>query len=241
MNLIICETPAEAAVKAAQLVMDRVRAKPACVLGLPTGGTPLGMYAELAKAVAEKRADFGGVTTFNLDEYCGLPPDDPQSYRAFMRVHFYEPCGLAPTQTRIPDGNAPDPGAEALAYEAAIRAGGGIDLQVLGIGHNGHLGFNEPGTPADSRTHAVMLTEQTRQANARFFASLDGVPARAITMGLQTILEARELLLLANGADKARIVAAALRGPVTTGNPASLVQTHPRVTVILDAAAWRFV
>jgi len=237
MNLIVCKTPAEAAAKAAQFVIERVNAKPPIVLGLPTGGTPLGMYAELAKAVREKRVDFKNATTFNLDEYCGLPAHDPQSYREFMRVNVYEPCGLSPAKTRIPDGLAADPDAEAAAYEDAIRAAGGIDLQVLGIGHNGHIGFNEPGTPADSRTHAVAITERTRQANARFFDSIHDVPTRAITMGIRTIMESREILLLANGADKAEIVAAALRGPVTPENPASFLQPHPCFTVILDATA----
>jgi len=237
MNLMICNTPEEAAQQAAQFVIDRINAKPTAVLGLPTGGTPLGMYAELAKAVREGRADVGNITTFNLDEYCGLPAGDPQSYYTFMRVNLYAPCGLSPAKTHIPNGPAADPDAEARAYDDAIRAAGGIDLQVLGIGHNGHIGFNEPGTSPDSRTHAVLLTEETRRANARFFATLDDVPTRAITMGLQTILEAREILLIANGADKAEILAAALRGPVTPGNPASLLQTHPNVTVIADAAA----
>jgi glucosamine-6-phosphate deaminase len=195
------------------------------------------MYGELARAVRQKRVDMGQVTTFNVDEYCGLPVSDPQSYFTFMNTNFYQPCGLAVSQTNIPNGEAADPDAEALAYDAAIRAAGGLDLQVLGIGHNGHIGFNEPGTPADSRTHAVLLTDKTRQANARFFATLDDVPTRALTMGIGTILEAREILLLANGADKAEIMAAALRGPVTPDNPASFLQKHPRVTVIIDAAA----
>jgi len=237
MKLIICDTPEAAAQAAAQFVIDRVNAKPAAVLGLPTGGTPLGMYAGLAKAVCEKRVCLSKVTTFNLDEYCGLPASDPQSYATFMNTHFYAPCGLSAPQSHIPNGEAPDPDAEALAYDNAIRAAGGLDLQVLGIGHNGHIGFNEPGTPADSRTHAVLLTEQTRQANARFFASLADVPTRAISMGIGTILEAREILLLANGADKAEILAATLRGPVTPDNPASFLQNHPDVTVIADAAA----
>ena len=237
MQLIKCTTPEEAAQTAAQFVIDRVNAKPAAVLGLPTGGTPLGMYAELAKAVREKRVDMRAITTFNLDEYCGLPVSDPQSYFTFMNTNFYLPCGLAPSQHHIPDGEAPDPDAEALAYDAAIRAAGGIDLQVLGIGHNGHIGFNEPGTPPDSRTHAVLLTDKTRQANARFFSTLADVPTRAISMGIGTILESREILLLANGADKAEILAAALRGPVTVENPASFLQNHPRLVVIVDAAA----
>jgi len=237
MDIIICKTPEEAAQRAAELVAARVTAKPAAILGLPTGGTPLGMYAELAKAVRENRLDLGRVKTFNLDEYCGLPVDDPQSYFTFMDANFYTPCGLYPCQHNIPDGLAADPDAEALAYDDAIRAAGGIDLQVLGIGHNGHIGFNEPGTPSDSRTHAVTLTAKTREANARFFASIDDVPTRAITMGLQTIFEAREILLLANGADKADILAAALRGPVTADVPASFLQAHPRITVIVDVAA----
>ena len=237
MKLIICNTPEEAAHAAAQFVIDRVNAKPASVLGLPTGGTPLGMYAELAKAVRENRVDLGKVTTFNLDEYCGLPVSDSQSYSTFMNTNFYTPCGLSAMQTHIPNGEAADPDAEAVAYDNAIRAAGGLDLQVLGIGHNGHIGFNEPGTSSGSRTHAVLLTEKTRQANARFFASLADVPTRAITMGIQTILEAKEILLLANGADKAEILAAAFRGAVSPDNPASFLQSHPNVTVIADADA----
>jgi len=237
MNIIITKTPEEAAQRAAEIVVARVNAKPAAILGLPTGGTPLGMYAELAKAVRENRLDLSRVKTFNLDEYCGLPVDNPQSYFTFMNENFYTPCGLYPCQHNIPNGLAADPCAEALAYDEAIRAAGGIDLQVLGIGHNGHIGFNEPGTPADSRTHAVAITERTRQANARFFDSIHDVPTRAITMGIRTIMESREILLLANGADKAEIVAAALRGPVTPENPASFLQPHPRFTVILDATA----
>jgi len=237
MELIICRTPEEAAQAAAQFVIDRVNAKPGIILGLPTGGTPLGMYAELAKAVCEKRVDMSKITTFNLDEYCGLPVSDPQSYYTFMNTNFYVPCGLSATQTNIPNGEAADPDAEALAYDNAIRAAGGLDLQVLGIGHNGHIGFNEPGTSPDSRTHAVWLTEQTRQANARFFAGLADVPTRAISMGIGTILEAREILLLANGADKADTLATALRDPVTPDNPASFLQRHPNVTIIADLKA----
>ena len=237
MTLVICKTPEEAAQKAAEVLIKQLSAKPASVLGLPTGGTPVGMYAALAKAVREKRVDFSKVTTFNLDEYCGLPVSHPESYFTFMDRNFYTPCGLAASQHNIPNGLVADPDAEALAYDAKIRAAGGIDLQVLGIGHNGHIGFNEPGTPANSRTHAETLTLKTRQANARFFASIDEVPKRAITMGLGTILEAREILLIANGADKAEIIAAALRGPVTPDVPASFLQNHPRLTVIVDAAA----
>jgi glucosamine-6-phosphate deaminase len=154
-----------------------------------------------------------------------------------MDTNFYTPCGLVSSQHNIPNGEAADPDAEAAAYDAAIRAAGGLDLQVLGIGHNGHIGFNEPGASPDSRTHAELLTDKTRQANARFFNTIDDVPTRAITMGIGTILEAKEILLLANGADKAEILSAALRGSVTPDNPASFLQRHPRVTVIADAAA----
>ena len=237
MKLIILPTPADTAAAAARHVITHINADPRTVLGLPTGGTPLGMYARLAQAVRDARVDMTRITTFNLDEYCGLPPGDPQSYLTFMRDNLYTPCALTPAQTHIPDGTAPDPDAEALAYDAAIRAAGGIALQVLGIGHNGHIGFNEPGTPPGARTHAVRLTPETRQANARFFATPADVPTRAITMGIGTILDAREILLLANGPDKAAILAAALHGPVTPANPASLLQSHPNVTVIADTAA----
>lgn len=237
MKLIKVKTPEEGAAKAAEIVMNQIKGKPASVLGLPTGGTPVGMYAQLAKAVKVNQVDFSQIKTFNLDEYYGLPKDDPQSYYSFMNVNLYAPCELRPDQTHIPSGTAPDAEAEVHAYESAIAKNGGLDLQVLGIGGNGHIGFNEPGTDPKSRTHVVTLTQSTREANARFFTSLDKVPTHAMTMGIQTILEAKAILMLAFGANKADILFDALKGPVTINNPASFLQNHPNVIVIADAAA----
>jgi glucosamine-6-phosphate deaminase len=237
MKIIKVATPEEGAVKAAEIVLNQVKRKPASVLGLPTGGTPVGMYAQIAKAVQAKQADLSAITTFNLDEYYGLPKEDSQSYYTFMNVNLYAPCGLQPKQTHIPSGTAADPESEVKAYEAAIAKAGGIDLQVLGIGGNGHIGFNEPGTDPKSRTHVVTLTPNTREANARFFSSIEEVPTRAMTMGIQTILESKSILLLAFGANKADILFEALKGPITPDNPASFLQRHPDVTIIADQAA----
>jgi len=237
MKIIKVATPEEGAVKAAEIVLNQVKRKPAAVLGLPTGGTPVGMYAQIAKAVQSKQADLSAITTFNLDEYYGLPKEDSQSYYTFMNVNLYAPCGLQSKQTHIPSGTAADPEAEVKAYEVAIAKAGGIDLQVLGIGGNGHIGFNEPGTDPASRTHVVTLTRNTREANARFFSSIEEVPTRAMTMGIQTILESKSILLLAFGANKADILFEALKGPITPENPASFLQRHPDVTIIADQAA----
>jgi len=237
MKIIKVATPAEAAVEAAEHVLNQIKSKPASVLGLPTGGTPIGMYAKIAEAVKAKQADLSKITTFNLDEYYGLPKQDSQSYYTFMHVNFYAPCGLRSEQTHIPSGTAANPEAEVKAYEVAIAKAGGIDLQVLGIGGNGHIGFNEPGTDPASRTHVVTLTQNTREANARFFSSIQEVPTRAMTMGIQTILESRAILLLVCGVSKADILFEALKGPITPANPASFLQRHSDVTVIADQAA----
>jgi glucosamine-6-phosphate deaminase len=237
MKLIKVATPEAVAVNAAEFVMNQIKTKPASVIGLPTGGTPVGLYAELAKGVKAKHADLSQIKTFNLDEYYGLAKDDPQSYYTFMKVNLYAPCGLRSDQTHIPSGTASDAEAEVRAYEASIVKEGGLDLQVLGIGGNGHIGFNEPGTDPKSRTHVVTLTQNTREANARFFASLDEVPTRAMTMGIQTILDAKVILMLVFGARKADILFDAFKGPVTINNPASFLQNHPDVIVIADHAA----
>ncbi len=237
MKLIKVVTPEDGAVRAAEMVIQQIKANPASVLGLPTGGTPIGLYAQLAKAVKAKQVDLSQIKTFNLDEYYGLAKDDPQSYYTFMNVNLYAPCGLRPDQTHIPSGTASDAEAEVRAYEAAIVKAGGLDLQVLGIGKNGHIGFNEPGTDPMSRTHVVTLTQNTREANARFFTSICEVPMRAMTMGIQTILDAKVILMLVFGANKADILFEALKGPISTNNPASLLQNHPDVIVIADHAA----
>jgi glucosamine-6-phosphate deaminase len=237
MKLIIVANPEAGAVRAAEIVIQQIKAKPASVLGLPTGGTPVGLYAQLAKAVKTKQVDLSHVKTFNLDEYYGLPKEDAQSYYTFMNVNLYTPCGLRSDQTYIPSGTAPNAEAEVCAYEAAISKAGGLDLQVLGIGGNGHIGFNEPGTDPKSRTHVVTLTQNTREANARFFTSIGEVPTHAMTMGIQTILDAKAILMLVFGSNKADILFDALKGPVSIENPASFLQNHPDVIVIADQAA----
>ncbi|MFZ5815147.1 MAG: glucosamine-6-phosphate deaminase [Bacillota bacterium] len=221
--------------RAAELVAELVRAKPGAVLGLPTGATPKGFY----RALAASGLSLAGVTTFNLDEYVGLPREHPESYYTYMKQHLFDHVDLRPENCHLPDGMAADAAAECRRYEEAIRAAGGIDLLLLGLGLNGHIGFNEPGTPWDSRTRKVALAEETRQANARFFDNPDEVPTHALTMGIGTILEARRILLLASGAAKAAIVREMLEGVPRVEVPATALQTHPAVTVLLDKEAAR--
>lgn len=219
--------------RAAAIVADLVRTKSDAALGLPTGSTPEGFYAALVRC----EVSLARVRTFNLDEYLGLPQDHPESYYSFMKRHLYDRTDLRPEHCRIPDGMTADPAAECCRYEAAIRAAGGLDLVVLGVGHNGHIGFNEPGTPWDSRTRKVALAERTRQANARFFNSPAEVPTHALTMGIGTILEARRILLLASGAAKAAVIREVVAGEPRIAVPATALQTHPAVTVLLDKEA----
>ncbi|HEY3368761.1 MAG TPA: glucosamine-6-phosphate deaminase [Symbiobacteriaceae bacterium] len=218
--------------KAAELVAALVQRGDRCVLGLPTGKTPLGLYRELAA----RRLDWRGVATFNLDEYVGLSPEHPASFRSFMRRNLFDLCAQPP-RWAIPDGSAPDLTAECLRYEAALAEAGPIDLLILGLGRNGHIGFNEPGSPLDSATRVVTLSAETRAVNRSDFPADEAVPARAITMGIGTMLKARRILLLAGGAEKAPALAAALSGPVTPAVPASALQLHPDVIVLADAAA----
>lgn len=219
--------------RAARIVIDLLREKPDAVLGLPTGGTPVGFY----DALVESGVSLARARTFNLDEYMGLPRTHPESYYAFMKRMLYDRTDLRPENCHIPDGNAPDPEAECRRYEEAIRAAGGIDILLLGVGHNGHIGFNEPGSPWDGRTRVVELAERTREANARFFSSIDEVPRRAITMGIGTILEARRILLLASGTGKAPIVKRLVEDEPTPEVPASALHFHPDATVLLDGEA----
>ncbi|SDF00874.1 glucosamine-6-phosphate deaminase [Limimaricola pyoseonensis] len=212
-------------------------AAPSPVLGLATGRTPLAVYAALRERIAPGGLRLDHATFFNLDEYAGLPPGHPASFASYMRRELFDPASVPEGRWHLPDGNGGP--AEADGYEAAIAAAGGIGLQLLGIGRNGHVGFNEPGAAHDSRTRRVRLTEQTRQANAPDFPAGTPVPEHAVTMGIGTILEAREILLLATGAAKAEALAAALEGPVTEAVPASALQRHPRVTVLCDVAAGR--
>ena len=221
---------------AAEIVAARIRAKPDAVLLLPTGTTPLGMYGRLAELHAEEGLSFARATFFNLDEYLGLAPDHPASYHVYMEENFYGLVDADPAQVHVPDGSAPDPEAECEHYEAAIREAGGVDLAVLGIGRNGHIGFNEPGAPFGSRTRVVRLAESTRRVNAADFEG-NRAPERAITVGMATVFEAREVLLLASGANKAGAVAAAVEGEISEFVPASILKRHPDATFLLDGEA----
>jgi len=222
---------------AAGIVAERLRKNPALVLGLATGTTPLGTYRALIRMHRDEGLDFSRVTTFNLDEYIGLVATHPQSYHQFMEENLFRHVNRDRRFTFIPDGMAKDVEAHCDWYEEQIRSAGGIDIQVLGIGRNGHLAFNEPGSSLGSRTRIKPLSEETRRDNARFFASLEEVPTHAITMGIGTIMEARELILLASGPQKADAVKAAVEGPITAIVPASIMQMHRRAYVIVDQPA----
>ena len=218
---------------AARIVAEVLLSHPRVTLGLATGSTPIGMYRELVRLHQEAQLDFSHVVTFNLDEYLGLAPDHPQSYHAYMVRHFFDHVNVSPENIYIPDGFIrPSYDEYCASYEASIRQRGGIDLQVLGIGQNGHIGFNESSSSLSSRTRLQVLAIQTVKDNSRFFGPKERVPDCAITMGLGTILEARKILLLASGAEKAQAVAAAVEGPVTASVPASILQFHPDVTVL---------
>ncbi|MCX8081913.1 MAG: glucosamine-6-phosphate deaminase [bacterium] len=239
MRVLIVNNYEEMSKKAADIVAEIVRKKPKCVLGLATGSTPEGLYAELVRQHKKDGLDFSKVTTFNLDEYYGLSGDHPQSYRYFMNEKLFNGINIKKKNTFVPDGTVPVKKIEKFCkeYEEKIKKAGGIDLQVLGIGGDGHIAFNEPGSSLSSRTRLVALNEQTIKDNSRFFKSIDEVPKYALTMGIGTILEAKELLFLANGEKKAEVVAKALEGPVTSSITASALQLHQKVTVIIDEAA----
>lgn len=223
--------------RAAVLVAEQIRLHPDLVLGLATGSTPLGMYRNLIELVRRGNLSFSAVTTFNLDEYLGLAPDHPQSYRTFMEEKLFRHIDIIPANTRVPQGLPDDIARHCDDYERQIAEHGGIDIQVLGIGRNGHIGFNEPGEEFGQLTHCVTLSDSTRQANARFFSPPAEVPTHAITMGLKSIMNARRVLLLASGADKSDAVRLAVCGDVTEAHPASVLQLHPNCVFVLDDAA----
>lgn len=223
--------------RAAEIIADAIRNKPNSVLGLATGSTPIGCYRELVRMHRAEGLDFSRVVTFNLDEYIGLPPTHPQSYRYFMNENLFNHVNIKIENTHVPNGLSDDLQKTCKEFEEAIKKSGGIDLQLLGIGSNGHIAFNEPGSPFDSRTRVVKVSEQTIKDNARFFKSIDEVPRQAISMGTGTIMEARKIILLASGAGKADAVAKSVKGPVTEEVPASILQTHPNCTFIIDEAA----
>ncbi len=237
MLVMLERTYEDMSLAAAEILTDRLRRKPDLVLGLATGSTPLGLYKELIRRHIQEGLDFSKVTTFNLDEYVGLPPSHDQSYHYFMQEALFDHITLHPDRVHVPDGLARDIEAFCEWYEERIRQAGGIDVQILGIGSNGHIAFNEPGSSLGSRTRIKTLTERTIRDNARFFAKLDEVPRQAITMGIGTIMEARELIILANGDKKADAVKKAVEGPITAMTPASIVQMHRKAYFIVDEPA----
>lgn len=223
--------------KAANLISAQVIMKPDSVLGLATGSTPIGAYQQLVEWCKNGDLDFSTVKSVNLDEYKGLPRTNDQSYYYFMHENLFDKVNINPANTHLPDGTEPDSDKECTRYEALIQSLGGVDLQLLGLGHNGHIGFNEPADEFDKVTHCVDLQESTIEANKRFFASADDVPRQAYTMGIGTIMRAKKILVVVSGEDKAGIVAKAFFGPVTPQVPASILQMHQDVTLVADAAA----
>ena len=232
MNFIKVKTYDELSARAAAIICGQVALKPGCVLGLATGSSPLGAYAKIAEKYNAGEVDFANVTSINLDEYVGLDGTHDQSYRYFMNNNLFKNINIDLEKTHVPNGCAEDVDAECKAYDALIESVGGIDLQLLGIGLDGHIGFNEPDTYFEKATHKVELDPSTIDANARFFASRDDVPTTAITMGMGGIMSAKKVLLIANGKGKADIVQKAFFGPITPEVPASILQLHPDLTVI---------
>ena len=222
--------------KAANIISAQIIMKPNCVLGLATGSTPIGTYEQLVEWYHKGDLDFSKVTSVNLDEYRGLEKSNDQSYDYFMHEHLFDKVNIHPENVNLPDGMAEDAEKECKRYEELIRSLGGVDLQLLGLGHNGHIGFNEPGAAFEKETHCVNLTERTIEANKRFFASADDVPKQAFTMGIKTIMQAKKILVIASGEDKAEILKEAFFGPVTPAVPASILQLHNNVIVVGDQA-----
>ena len=237
MKLIVAPNYAGICEKAADIFAAEIHRNPACVLGLATGSTPVGLYQALIRRYQEGALDFSKVQTFNLDEYCGLAGDHPQSYRYFMQKNLFDHVNIPPEHTHIPSGIAVDPEQECRRYDALIESCGGIDIQLLGIGHNGHIGFNEPDDHCPVGSHLTRLAESTIQANSRFFASESEVPTHAITMGAGSILKAKKILLMASGEGKAEILCRSMTGPVTPFVPASVLQLHRDVVILADEAA----
>lgn len=237
MRIIEAKDYKELSKQAANIIAAQIVMKPDCVLGLATGSSPIGTYDQLVEKYENGDLDFSKVSSVNLDEYRGLDHENDQSYYYFMHEHLFDRVNIDVENTNVPDGTNPDAEAECKRYEELIRSYGGVDLQLLGLGHNGHIGFNEPAPIFEKETHCVDLTESTIEANKRFFASADDVPKQAYTMGIGTIMRAKKILVVVSGADKADIVAKAFFGDVTPEVPASILQMHPDVTIVGDAEA----
>ncbi|WP_138495943.1 glucosamine-6-phosphate deaminase [Paenibacillus pinistramenti] len=225
----------------AGIIASLLQSNPKALLGLATGSSPVGVYGRLVELYKEGSVSFAQAQSYNLDEYVGLPVDHPESYRTFMNEKLFNHVDILAENTHVPLGASPDPAQAAAGYTELLRQAGRIDLQILGVGLNGHIGFNEPGDELQGFTHVVTLDESTRKANARFFSSIEEVPKQAITMGIASILQAKQILLLVRGGEKAEIIARAMQGPVTTKVPASLLQTHPNVIVLADQEAGRLI
>ncbi|MBE5881951.1 MAG: glucosamine-6-phosphate deaminase [Lachnospiraceae bacterium] len=230
----------QASRRAANIIAAQVLLKPECVLGLATGSTPVGAYKELIAKCEKGEIDFSKVRSVNLDEYKGLSPENDQSYRYFMNTNLFDHINIDKNNTNVPNGLEPDADKACADYDKIIESMGGVDLQLLGLGHNGHIAFNEPAEEFSKGTNCVNLTQMTIDANARFFESKDEVPKQAYTMGIASIMQAKKILIVACGEDKAEIVKKAFTGPITPQVPASVLQLHPDVTLVGDAAAMKY-
>lgn len=237
MNVQIVQDHEALSEQAAQLIAEQIREQPALALGLPTGRTPLELYHRLAEMHQRGAVDFGRASVFHLDEFYPIAPDHPGSFQAYMWRELLSHVNVEPQNVHFLDGLAEDPAAECLRYEEQIAQAGGLDFVLLGIGVNGHIGFNEPETPFDARTHVVTLERESREANAYLFPSVEEVPERGLTMGIGTMMEARQVMLIAAGAHKAQAIKRALEGPITPEIPASILRRHARATVMVDRQA----
>lgn len=238
MKFIVCNNYEEMSRKAAEIIADVIKAKPDCILGLATGSTPVGAYKELIAMNKSGEISFKAVKSYNLDEYYPISPDNDQSYRYFMNDNLFNHIDIEMENTHLLNGEAADADAECKAYDEAIKAAGGIDIQILGIGRNGHIAFNEPDEALIAPTHKTGLTADTIDANSRFFASADLVPKHALTMGMASIFGAGKIILLANGASKAKAISELRSDKITTSNPSTLLKLHPDVTIICDKEAY---
>lgn len=238
MQVILCNSYEEVSREAARIVESQILLKPDTVLGLATGSTPIGMYKILAEKYKDGELDFSRVKTFNLDEYYPISRENPKSYYYFMNENLFGSINVAKENINIPNGEAKDAEAECEEYEEKIKNAGGIDLQILGIGQNGHIGFNEPGENLEASTHITELTKSTIKANSRFFNSVDEVPTKALTMGMATILKSRKIILMACGEEKSDALADLLNDDIKTMNPATLLKLHKDVVIICDREAY---